>query len=155
MPADCLVLRIIETDNSPQREDTDLYILYDSYHSVFLLRGKRSDTPTVAGEPYSFESYSLDAILTFITFIIPSNNECTYELYSYSDLPRNKDDVTFNKLRDTRSPSNEIVAYTKQTISKTQLRKILSTFCEITNDYLPDYDAQWEELCNQSVVFAE
>ena len=155
MPADCLVLRIIEHDNSQQGEDTDLYILYDSYHSVFLLRGKRSDTPRIASRPYSFESYSLDAVLGFVSFIIPSQHKCTFELYSYPNLPSNKDNITFDELRETRNQSNEVVAYINQGVAKKQLPKILSMLCEITNDYLPNYETQWDKatwdkLCNET-----
>jgi hypothetical protein len=149
--ADCLVLRIVEQDSSAQKEDTDLYIVYDSYHSVFLLRGKRSDTPNVASRPYSFESYSLDAVIAFVSYIIPVNSQCTFELYSYPNLAKNKDEITFDELRNARSPSHEVIAYLNQTIVQKQLRKILSILCEITNDYEPDYDAQWEELCDRSV----
>jgi len=91
MIADCLVLRIIETDNSIQLEDTDIFILYDSYHQVYLLRGKRSDTSKIASRAYSFESYSIDAVIDFLSVII-TKNTCTFELYSYPNLARKKDD---------------------------------------------------------------
>lgn len=159
MSSDCLVFRIVEKDGSPQREDTDIFILYDSYHSIYLLRGKRSDTTRLAMKGYSFESYSLESVVHFLSFIIPKDHRCTFELYSYPDLPRNKDNITFDVLRTTMDQTTEVVAYNNQEICNKQLRKILSTISEITNDYEPDefsrydhYDSdleKWNAECSK------
>ena len=134
----CLVFRIIEKDDSRQKEDTDIFILYDSYHSLYLLRGKRSDIKHLPMKDYSFESYSQEAVVQFLSFIIPRERNCIFELYSYPDLPNNKNDVTFDFLRTTMDPTTEVVAYLNQDIRNTHLRKILLILAEITNDYVPN-----------------
>ena len=157
---DCLVFRIIEKDTSAQKEDTDIFILYDSYHSVYLLRGKRSDTRRVSMRDYSFESYSVSAVMSFLSIIIPKNHRCVFELYSYSDLPKNKDDITFESLRYGVDPATEVVAYEHQRIRcNIRLYDILTTIAEVTNDYVPDeeesdYDEQaaidkWNAECDK------
>lgn len=138
MSGDCLVFRIVEKDASPQLEDMDIFILYDSYHSLYLLRGKRSDTTRLAMKDYSFESYSSESVIQFVSLVIPKDHKCTFELYSYPDLPRNKDDITFNLLRTTMDPATEVVAYNNQELCNKQIRKILSTITDITNNYEPD-----------------
>lgn len=137
----CLVFRIIEKDDSRQQEDTDIFILYDSYHSHYLLRGKRSDTRRRPMKDFSFEAYSQEAVIQFLSFIIPRERNCIFELYAYPDLPNNKNDVTFDFLRTAMDPATEVVAYLNQEIRHTRLRKILSILAEIANDYVPnEYD---------------
>jgi hypothetical protein len=146
MSSDCLVFRIIEKDNSPQREDAEIFILYDSYHSLYLLRGKRSDTRKLAMKDFSFESYSPEAVYQFLSFVIPYDSGCVFELYSYRNLPTDKDDITFDLLRTERDPTTEVVAYENNQIRKSQILKILSILSEITNDYVPDnVDDDYEE----------
>ena len=64
-------------------------------------------------------------------------------MYSYPNLPRNKDDVTFDVLQTMLDPTTEVVAYDNQEICNKQLRKILSIISEITNDYTPDEPSQY------------
>jgi len=152
----CLVFRIVEKDTSPQKEDMDIFILYDSYHSLYLLRGKRSDLKRLPMKDYSFESYSQEAVVQFLSFIIPKDRNCVFELYSYVDLPNNKNDVTFDFLRTNMDPSTEVVAYINQQIRSSNIRKILWTLSEITNDYVPNeesddqYDLdKWNAECSK------
>ena len=137
--SDCLVFRVVESDNSPQKEDTDIFIIYDSYHSLYFLRGKRSDLPYRKMKDYSYEAYSLESVVQFLSLIIPKENRCSFELYSYSNLPKDKDNITFELLRTLMDPAKEVVAYINQYIRNKRLPKILSVISEITNDYIPDY----------------
>lgn len=143
----CLVFRIVEKDTSPQKEDMDIFILYDSYHSLYLLRGKRSDLKHRPMKDYSFESYSQEAVVQFLSFIIPKDLNCVFELYSYVDLPNNKNDVTFDFLRTTMNPATEVVAYVNQEMRNSNIRKILWILSEITNDYVPndESDDQYDQ----------
>lgn len=140
MIGDCLVFRIIEKDNSAQGEDTDIYILYDVVNEVFLLRGKRSDVPNYASRPYSFEAYDVKDVIQFLSVII--SNSCIFELYSYPNLPRTKDEITFDLLRYTRSPANEVVAYISQRIRSKNTRQILASLANIANDYEEELDEE-------------
>ena len=149
MSNDCLVCRIVEYDNSPQIEDTDIFILYDSYHSLYLLRGKRSDLSRRVMKDYSYESYSLESVVMFLSLVIAKENRCVFELYSYHNLPKNKDDITFDVLRTTMDPSREVVAYINQHIRNKRLPKILSVIAEITNDYVPDNSVEVEDDYDQ------
>jgi hypothetical protein len=141
---DCLVFRIIEKDSSPQGEDTDIFILYDTYNERFLLRGKRSDTSKTAFKPYSLESYYAKPIVDFLRFVIPTENICVFELYSYPNLPRNKDNITFDQLREDMSPQHEIVAYNSNRIIHKEVMRILSILVDVANDYEPELAAETE-----------
>lgn len=132
-----MVLRIIENDNSPQREDTDIYIVYDTYHNVFLIRGKRSDTPRVYAHPYSFESESRFAVFSLLSYLIPNTQQCTIELYNYTNLPSNKNDITFELLRESRSSSTEMVAYLGQRIRYKSVMNTLYFMQNVVNEYRP------------------
>lgn len=157
MTTDCLVFRIIENDSSAQKEDTDIFILYDSYHSMYLLRGKRSDTKRRAMHDYSFESYNINAVVSFLSIIIPKYHRCVFELYAYTNLPNNKDDITFDFLRYGIDPAKEVVAYLNQRISSKRLYDILATIADVTNDYTPEYDCtdqaefdEWNRQCDNT-----
>ena len=134
-PSDTLVLRILENDGSKQVVDTELYVLYDTRHDVFLIRGKRSDTSRVIQNAYSFECESRDSVLELITFLIPKTNKCTVELYTYYDLPINKNDITFDTLRDEVDPSNEMVAYEDNKLSSKFIIHCLSILKYTNNVY--------------------
>ena len=145
---DCLVFHVIEKDASPQGEDTDIFILYDTYTDRFLLRGKRSDTAKSAFTPYSFESYNAKSVADFLKIVIPRENSCVLELYSYPNLPRNKDDITFDVLREDMSPQREVVAYNSKQIIHKEVMRFLSILVDVANDYEPelaaDAETEWE-----------
>lgn len=145
MSSDCLVFRVVEKDQSPQSEDTDIYILYDTHTQRYLLRGKRSDMATTAFLPYSFECYNAKSVADFLKVIIPIEHQCVFELYNYSNLPLDKDDITFDVLRETKSLQNEIVAYNSQKTNSKHILRILSVLVEIANDYEPaeNYTSKW------------
>jgi hypothetical protein len=137
-PSDTIVLRIIEKDEkSKQGEDHDVYVLYDTYNELFLVRGKRSDSHKICSTPYSFESTSRFAVYSFLSLIIPKENECIVELYNYRDLPTDKNDVTFYFLRENRTIQNEIVAYVNQHISYKSIMNTLFLLQNVTNEYEP------------------
>jgi hypothetical protein len=143
MIGDTLVFRVVEKDDSPQKEDTDMYIIYDSYHSVFLLRGKRSDTSKFACRPYSFEAYGADNVALFLSMLIPREHHCLFELYAYPNLPKNKDEITFDLLRNDMDPANEIVGYNAPVMSK-KFSKILKILEGVGNDYTPPVvETEW------------
>ena len=134
-PSDTLVLRILENDGSKQVVDTELYVIYDTRENIFLIRGKRSDTSRLIQNAYSFECESRDSVLELITFLIPKTNKCTVELYTYYNLPANKNDITFDTLRDEVDPSNEMVAYEDNKLSSKFLMQILSILKYTINEY--------------------
>jgi len=139
---DCLVLRIDETDKHGEVDHT-LYVLYDSYEEVYLIRGKRSNFRGQTPRMYSFESYSSRAVRNFISVIIPQESVCVYELYRYADLPADCHEIDFATLTAGRNILNELVAYTNQTSTNKLLRTIISSLRDVSNEYTPD--EFWEE----------
>jgi hypothetical protein len=136
-PTDTLVFRIVEKDNSREGEDTDIYMCYDTYNDVFLIRGKRSDVPRIRQNAYSYECETRYSVYELLSFLIPKQHDCVFELYTYYNLPSNKNDITFDLLRNERSPSNEMAAYVNQRISYKNTMKILSILRCTTNEYIP------------------
>lgn len=136
-PSDTIVLRVVEKDDTQQMEDTDMYVLYDTYNDTFLVRGKRSDTPRVYATPYSFECDSRYSVYSFLSVLIPRENTCTVELYNYVGLPSDKNDITFDYLCENRSMSNELVAYNHEHVSYKNITKILRLMQDVVNNYRP------------------
>jgi hypothetical protein len=136
-PSDTIVLRVVEYDDTPQTEDTDIYVLFDTYNDLFLVRGKRSDTPKIYAIPYSFECKSRYSVYSFLSLLIPKEHKCTVELYNYPGLPSDKNEITFDYLRENRSPSNELVAYTEQRVLYNNIMNILDLMQDVANDYHP------------------
>lgn len=137
-PSDTIVLRIIEKDlKSKQGEDHDVYVLYDTYNEIFLVRGKRSDSHKICSTPYSYECTSRFAVYSFLSLIIPKEHECIVELYNYRGLPTDKNDITFYYLRENISIKNEIVAYVGQHIAYKSIMNTLFLLQNVTNEYEP------------------
>jgi hypothetical protein len=149
MSTDCLVFRVAELDDGNStpsyKTDTDIFILYDTYHLCYLLHGKRADTKSVVSKPYSFEAYEARHVLEFLGVIIPRTNVCTFELYSYPNLPINKNEITFGTLYNEMSTANELVAYTGQRIVSKLTEHILSSLQNIANDYPAPEEEEGDE----------
>jgi hypothetical protein len=76
-------------------------------------------------------------VYSFLSLIIPKENECIVELYNYRDLPTDKNDATFYFLRENRSIQNEIVAYVNQHIAYKSIMNTLFLLQNVTNEYEP------------------
>lgn len=136
-PNDTLVLRITEQLSSTGKDDTDIYVIYDTFHKTFLIRGKRPDTRSIKSKSYSFECDDKYSVYEFLSFIIPSNHKCVVELYSYRNLPSDKNDISFYLLRNQMNVANEVVAFVNQKLSYKKTRKMLSILQYTKNEYTP------------------
>jgi len=136
---DCLVLRIQET-NARNHKDTDVYVLYDSYAQTYLIRGKRQETKKVKYTPYSLESPYASSVRKLLTTLIPPYYLCTVELYNYTNLPGDKDYITYQSLSDGRNVFNELVAY--ENYSSSKARNFLTILRDVGNEYSPEYEAE-------------
>lgn len=136
-PSDTIVLRVVEKDEHDPSEDNDIYVLYDTYNDMYLVRGKRSDTHKITALSYSYECESRFSVYSFLSLLIPKHNECVVEVYNYTGLPSNKNDITFEYLREHRSISNELVAYTDERILYKNIMNILDLLQDVKNEYRP------------------
>ena len=134
---DCLVLRIEETDGCGDK-DNIVYVLYDSYERTFLIRGKRATFSKSKSNAFSFETPYAGSVKKFISFLIPPQSVCTFELYRYGNLPADKNVITYDTLADGRNVRNELVAYENRSSKK--IRKILNILRDVSNEYVPEYD---------------
>ena len=132
---DCLVLRIIERDDSPRKFDQDLYVLHDIERDVFLIRGKRSDLPRCPMKSYTLECSTAYDTAHFISLIIPPEHRCVFELYSLDDLPADSNEITYDYLNLSKDPAKEVVAYLKQNTEPDKLVRLLRTLREVANNY--------------------
>ena len=131
---DCLVLKIVEFDLDPQKNDTELYIIYDKLNGHFMIRGKRRDTRKITSAPYSFNCDTAADVYDFIDSIICSFNLISYTLYNYDNLT---DDNTFEFLHRCNDPAYEIVGYDNITLSKNKkhIMKVLRSLRNVYNHY--------------------
>jgi len=134
--SDCLVLRIEETDDSGEKDHV-LYVLYDSYHELFLIRGKRSNYRGKTPHTYSFETDSSKAVCDFVATLIPYYSSCVFELYKYSHLSDSRHDITYETLMLGRNVLNELVAYEHMRSTGKTLSSLCSVMRKVYNDYVP------------------
>lgn len=130
---DCLVLRMTETNTAGKSKST-FYILYDTYHSTYLIRGQKR-TADNREMTYSFESFRKSSIRHFIRYLLPEETRWDTVLYRMTDLPANKNEITYDSLCIGRNRRNELSRHSNQPLSKTSWKTALSILKEIANDY--------------------
>ena len=135
--SDCLVLCIEETDTHGDKDHT-LFILYDSYQRMYLIRGKRSNYRGKIPNTYSFETESAKAVCEFVSLLIPYYSSCVFELYKYGELSDSRHDITFETLTKGRSSLNELVAYDHMRSTGKTLYSLCSVMRKVYNDYVPE-----------------
>ena len=132
-PNDCMVLKIEEYDDS--KLDTSIFILYDSLHCEFIVRGKRRETSSYNTNAYSYKTSSIKSLYEFIKFVIPTENMVSLYLYNYIDLPESSDDITFEYLLENEFREEEIVVYDNEHLHKRLLKRLFRIIKNIKNDY--------------------
>ena len=130
---DCLVLRMTETNTAGKSKST-FYILYYTYHSKYLIRGQKR-TADNREMTYSFESFRKSSIRHFIRYLLPEETRWDTVLYRMTDLPANKNEITYDSLCIGRNRRNELSRHSNQPLSKTSWKTALSILKEIANDY--------------------
>ena len=134
LSTDCLVLKIVEKDFDQQKDDNELYVIYDKKNQHFIIRGKRRDTRKITSMPYSFNCDTAADVYNFIEITICRFNLISYTLYNYDNLT---DDNTFEFLHNCNDPAYEIVGYDNITLSKNKkhILKVLRSLREVYNHY--------------------
>ena len=131
---DCLVLKIVETDPDTQKNDTELYVIYDKLNGQFMIRGKRRDTRKITSVPYSFNCDTAANVYDFIDLTICRFNLISYTLYNYDNLT---DDNAFDFLHNCNDNAYEIVGYDNISLCKNKkhIMKVLRSLREVYNHY--------------------
>ena len=131
---DCLVLKIVETDPDTQKNDTELYVIYDKLNGHFMIRGKRRDTRKITSVPYSFNCDTAANVYDFIDLTICRFNLISYTLYNYDNLT---DDNAFDFLHNCNNNAYEIVGYDNISLCKNKkhIMKVLRSLREVYNHY--------------------
>lgn len=132
---DTLVLKIVEHDVDLARPDTTLYILYDKREHKYIIRGKRFETQTVKTCSYAFECEFAHDLADFIQFLIEKENNISYILYNYDNLPETSNEITYDFLHDCDDRQYEISGYDNMPLKRGQLLKNLRMLRNIHNHY--------------------
>ena len=134
-PADCLVLKIEETDSENGKRDTNMFILYDRKYEKFIIRGKREDTSKITAYPYSFECSQEDDVYSFLKFVVDEDNPLSMVLYNYDNLHADSDDITFEFLQTYEDSRYEITGYNNVSIKFKKIKKAIHLLKCISNYY--------------------
>ena len=132
---DTLVLKIVEHDVDLHRPDTVLYVLYDKAEEKYVIRGTRTETPTIKSCVYSFDCENASDLADFISFLICSENRVSYILYNYDNLPCNSDNITYEFLSTYDDRRYELSGYDNQYVKKPELVKHLRMLRNVFNRY--------------------
>jgi hypothetical protein len=131
---DCLVLKIEEHDIDTKELDTTLYILYDKNESRFVIRGKRFSQYTDCCT-YSFSCEFAKDLADFISFVVCIQNQWSYSLYNYDNLPQTSDEITYDFLKNNDSKDYELSGYDRQKFKRKELLKRLRMLRNVFNYY--------------------
>ena len=132
--SDCLVLKIEEHVIQTNELDTTLYVLYDTKHQTYLVRGKRSEQKLKSTE-FSFFCNTTNELCCFISFIICKKNLWTYVLYNYNDLPKDSYYITYEYLKENGTKINELGGYNLQKYESDVLCKNIKMLSSVFNYY--------------------
>jgi len=132
---DTLVLKIIEHDVDSGRPDTRLYVLYDKKEHKYIIRGKRFETKTMASCSYSFDCECANDLADFIEFLIEKENDISYILYNYDNLPVTSNEINFDFLYTYDDRVYEISGYDNIRLRRKELLRNLRMLRNIYNKY--------------------
>lgn len=133
---DCLVLRITEFDVDHRANDSDIFVIYDKNEHQFIIRGTRiASKPTRKHTKYAFNCEFAEELADFISFVICSENQVTYELYNYDNLPATSEEITYDFMLEHVDRCYELAAYDKQTFDRKKLLTNLRMLRNVFNYY--------------------
>lgn len=131
---DTLVLKIVEYTEMGEK-DTTMYILYDTSTCKYVIRGKRNDD-ICDSLPYSYECRNVHSLLDFLEFVFDIQNEYSFILYNYNELPLSSNDITFDLLKLYDIPSlNEISGYEEKMFIRKELANLLNILKNVNNEF--------------------
>jgi hypothetical protein len=132
---DTLVLKIVEHDIDLNRPDTTLYILYDKKEHKYIIRGKRFETKRVESYSYSFNCEFARDLADFIQFLIDRENDISYILYNYDNLPETSNEIDYDFLYTYDDKKYEISGYDNKKLHRKELVRNLRMLRNIYNYY--------------------
>lgn len=117
---DTLVLRIVERCEDTHKIDTTLFVIYDTQLNTYIIRGcrRRPKKNHLFSPAYSFECRYADHVMDFIKVVLDQSNDLNIEIYNYTDLPNDSNNITFEMLEKMVNREFEICAYDERTIEK-------------------------------------
>jgi len=131
---DCLVLKIEEYDIDSKELDTTMYVLYDKKEHHFVVRGKRF-SKKMDSCTYSFNCEFADELADFISFVICRQNQWSYTLYNYDNLPSTSDEISYEFLNSHYSKVYELTGYDRQKYNRSEFLKKLRMLRNVFNYY--------------------
>jgi hypothetical protein len=116
MSGDLLVMKMVEIGATTTEEISPLgvmatvYVFYDYKSELF---GVRCGYRKLSGDEGSFSYYveKKDVLLDFLLELFHRPERVEVGLMSFSDLPKNSDDITYDILKEYDEEKNEISCY--------------------------------------------
>jgi hypothetical protein len=141
--SDTLVYYLTEHDVGLKEVDNRIFFFYDHEHDRFQIRGTRAfvgkpDKCDSNGKkilPYSFSCNTIVMARFFLKFILCEKNLLSHDMYSFSNLPLDCNDITFDLLHQLREKQLEIAGYDLQKFSMKRIEDALEAVRSIYNDY--------------------
>ena len=132
---DTLVLKIVEHDVDLNRPDTTLYVLYDKKEHKYIIRGKRFETRKMESCSYAFDCEFAHDLADFIQFLIDRENEISYIVYNYDNLPETSNEIDYDFLYTYDDKVYEISGYDNKKLRRKELIRNLRMLRNIYNNY--------------------
>ncbi len=128
-PPDCLVLQIFANNDIPEFS-TKIFIWYDKNQHRFFLRGKNYESENT----FNFKSKKSRHIADFLTLILDKRSFIEVEMYNFTELPEDSNDITFEFLQ---SDSTVEIIYTNYDypLQHNELKRIIKMLSKIYNNY--------------------
>jgi hypothetical protein len=128
---DTLVLKIVEHDVDLNRPDTTVYVLYDKKEHKYIIRGKRF----MDSCSYAFDCEFAHDLANFIQFLIDKENNISYILYNYDNLPKTSNEIDYEFLYTYDDKVYEISGYDDKKLHRKELLRNLRMLRYIYNYY--------------------
>ena len=132
MESDCLVLKINSFDECYVIPYITVYIIYDINSKLFVICGKRD-----GGVEFNFNSYSVKAVETFLSFIFSNRRYINYSISNHSELPFNQSEISYDYLNESLFENVYEIAYKNENLmyNKRNVRNLLKMLKSVFNYY--------------------
>lgn len=146
MQGDTLVIQVNERNNKDDCDGTIAFIFYDyklrlygvKFGSVDLNSFYELDSNKLhesVNSSFSYYASKKDVVSMFIDEIIPQKKVDEITLTSYSDLPKDSDEITFEMLLENASMDNVHIYYDKPNNPRHKVEMLLDMITDMYNIY--------------------
>lgn len=133
MNMDILVIKLEEINTKTYELENSFFVLYDNIQHKFILKGKKRDVDNIIAYTYSFDCWSINALIDFILYVTSKTSVINEILYNYNGLQPDLNNLEYSFLYNLEKADYEISRHNCQKISQKNLQKLFGVLQNVFN----------------------